>query len=259
MRWRPLPVSFGSVGGDRRRDSLGSSRPTRPSRFRRQESGDSRPAILRSHIPCWCRDRSSALRRERSTTPRLSGVVSRHATRPRHTFRVPRGIPGARYAWPRRQDPPHRNEDGPAARVERRGCGLREESSSHSRTFAHRRSQFVIGAARAGADSTEGAVAKRLGTGLQNRHKAGSNPVRASKRKEKEEISMRWFGESWGAPICDAERHAATPTSLHCMQCDGRIADGDQGLIVEYFSPGGVSNLALHRRCMAAAFGLQLW
>jgi len=41
-----------------------------------------------------------------------------------------------------------------------------------------------------------------------------------------------WFGESWGAPCCDPAEHVVTPTGASCVECDRRIAEGDQGFIL---------------------------
>lgn len=43
---------------------------------------------------------------------------------------------------------------------------------------------------------------------------------------------MKWFGESWGAPICDPKYHWLTPTGRPCLGCGKPIADGDQGFMV---------------------------
>lgn len=45
---------------------------------------------------------------------------------------------------------------------------------------------------------------------------------------------MRWFGKSWGAPICDVADHAPTPTGQPCAYCKRPIAEGDHGSLVPH-------------------------
>lgn len=40
-----------------------------------------------------------------------------------------------------------------------------------------------------------------------------------------------WFGESWGAPVCDPEDHVRTPVGRACLWCGKPIEAGDQGLL----------------------------
>ena len=42
-----------------------------------------------------------------------------------------------------------------------------------------------------------------------------------------------WFGDSWGAPVCDPEdHHRATPVGQECDDCHVPIVEGDQGLLI---------------------------
>jgi len=43
---------------------------------------------------------------------------------------------------------------------------------------------------------------------------------------------MRWFGPTWGAPVCDPEEKIPTPIGLPCFACERSIVDGDQGFAV---------------------------
>jgi len=45
-------------------------------------------------------------------------------------------------------------------------------------------------------------------------------------------MRLQWFGESWGAPICDPADHADTPTGQACARCEKPIEPGAQGLLV---------------------------
>ena len=40
---------------------------------------------------------------------------------------------------------------------------------------------------------------------------------------------MRWFGESWGAPVCDPAMRMATPVGASCLFCPRAISAGDSG------------------------------
>jgi hypothetical protein len=42
---------------------------------------------------------------------------------------------------------------------------------------------------------------------------------------------MAWFGESWGAPICEETSHEPTPVGVLCMNCEERIEADDRGVI----------------------------
>lgn len=55
---------------------------------------------------------------------------------------------------------------------------------------------------------------------------------------------MRWFGESWGAPVNETTDHVDTPVGESCAQGCGRpIAEGDQGVLIP-----GVNTLTLQGR-----------
>ncbi len=45
------------------------------------------------------------------------------------------------------------------------------------------------------------------------------------------EGAFRWFGPSWGAPVCDDVPHDQTPVGAECRCCHQRIKEGDQGFI----------------------------
>lgn len=44
--------------------------------------------------------------------------------------------------------------------------------------------------------------------------------------------TTRWFGESWGAPVCDDTPHVATPVGSSCICCGALVRDGDRGLSI---------------------------
>lgn len=43
---------------------------------------------------------------------------------------------------------------------------------------------------------------------------------------------MNWFGQSWGAPICQPADHMETPVDECCTRCDLAIGSDDQGLML---------------------------
>lgn len=46
---------------------------------------------------------------------------------------------------------------------------------------------------------------------------------------------MRWFGDDWGAPICQATDHAPTPIGVVCAHmCGHDIRPGDIGLLIPF-------------------------
>lgn len=47
-----------------------------------------------------------------------------------------------------------------------------------------------------------------------------------------EDGNVWWFGESWGAPICDEDYHVETPIGRKCIYTDQTIRHDDRGFIV---------------------------
>lgn len=46
--------------------------------------------------------------------------------------------------------------------------------------------------------------------------------------------TVKWFGISWGAPVCDPEDHVETPVGRPCMRCTKAIGENDQGLTIPH-------------------------
>jgi hypothetical protein len=70
--------------------------------------------------------------------------------------------------------------------------------------------------------------------------------------------TVRWFGEDWGAPVCDPRTHVPTPVGAPCAGHDhlhnlGRtvaIKAGDQGVLIPYLDGGGLGQvIAYHLTC----------
>lgn len=45
---------------------------------------------------------------------------------------------------------------------------------------------------------------------------------------------MKWFGESWGAPVCIPANHVATPVGASCLRCDAPIREKDVGVVMPF-------------------------
>ena len=43
-----------------------------------------------------------------------------------------------------------------------------------------------------------------------------------------------WFGESWGAPVCEESQHLPTPVGDLCTECAQPITEDDQGLLIPF-------------------------
>ncbi len=41
-----------------------------------------------------------------------------------------------------------------------------------------------------------------------------------------------WFGESWGAPICDEDYHVETPVGQKCLSSGKTINEDDRGFVM---------------------------
>lgn len=62
---------------------------------------------------------------------------------------------------------------------------------------------------------------------------------------------MRWFGESWGAPICDESQHCLTPDGEVCPVCHRSIRQGDQGFELPYVREGEEDDtFSYHLACL---------
>ena len=47
------------------------------------------------------------------------------------------------------------------------------------------------------------------------------------------ESTIKWFGESWGAPICEIAKHTQTPLGTSCAHgCGHSIRPGDIGVLI---------------------------
>lgn len=73
---------------------------------------------------------------------------------------------------------------------------------------------------------------------------------------------MRWFGESWGAPVCEETQHVETPDGEACPVCGRSIRMGDQGFELPYSHDGASWDepdlLAYHKDCLLRNIGIRV-
>jgi hypothetical protein len=61
-------------------------------------------------------------------------------------------------------------------------------------------------------------------------------------------MTMRWFGEPWGAKICDTAPRVPTPVGAPCFLCPEVIDEDDQGFVVPTFGRSAAYAIT-HRGC----------
>jgi hypothetical protein len=50
---------------------------------------------------------------------------------------------------------------------------------------------------------------------------------------------MKWFGDNWGAPICDEVDKVPTPLTERCFHCGGSFMRLDRGFMLPFSSVEG--------------------
>lgn len=62
---------------------------------------------------------------------------------------------------------------------------------------------------------------------------------------------MKWFGESWDAPVCEPDEHVDAPVDRPCAYgCGCAIEKKDQGFLLPYVGrTTQPADLAYHRDC----------
>lgn len=66
-----------------------------------------------------------------------------------------------------------------------------------------------------------------------------------------------WFGESWGAPVCDYANHMPTPVGEECLMCEAVFTADDQGLTIPHASQAGVELRSMHIACFLKNVGVE--
>ena len=67
---------------------------------------------------------------------------------------------------------------------------------------------------------------------------------------------MKWFGNSWGAPICKPEDRADTPVGENCYLCEVAIMPSEIGVIMPYSGEAyAFLELPAHLQCLLNSLG----
>lgn len=62
---------------------------------------------------------------------------------------------------------------------------------------------------------------------------------------------MKWFGKTWGAPICSVVDKIETPVGEQCSLCEKTIDIGDCGFVLLAVGIGGTLKArGYHRDCL---------
>lgn len=67
---------------------------------------------------------------------------------------------------------------------------------------------------------------------------------------------MKWFGRSWGAPVCDPEDHVSTPDGTPCERCKKPVGADDQGFVIPHLETP-VTERPWHLGCFLASVGVE--
>jgi len=70
--------------------------------------------------------------------------------------------------------------------------------------------------------------------------------------------AIKWFGESWGAPINEQAQRVGTPIDQNCIACTKPIYWGDQGFVVAYLGIGAERSgeVVYHKDCFFKDIGI---
>lgn len=79
--------------------------------------------------------------------------------------------------------------------------------------------------------------------------------------------TLRWFGESWGAPVCDPRAHVPTPIGWTCIGHEhmhkvrsSLIEEADQGVTMPSSYHGEATTVAYHLDCWLHEVGAdRIW
>jgi hypothetical protein len=69
---------------------------------------------------------------------------------------------------------------------------------------------------------------------------------------------MKWFGKSWGAPVCEPDEQVETPIGRPCAHdCGKEISAGDRGVVLPYYGrTSEPADLAYHLGCFLRSIGI---
>jgi hypothetical protein len=66
---------------------------------------------------------------------------------------------------------------------------------------------------------------------------------------------MKWFGESWGAPVCDEGEQVEVPLDWLCERCGVEFGEGDQGVVLVCYEKEETRDYPLHLFCLLDSVG----
>lgn len=67
---------------------------------------------------------------------------------------------------------------------------------------------------------------------------------------------MGWFGESWGAPVCNETEHTDTPEGP-CTYCEEDFTETSQGILLPFSGgPDSPPELPYHHACLMQTLGI---
>lgn len=69
--------------------------------------------------------------------------------------------------------------------------------------------------------------------------------------------TVRWFGPSWGAPVCAPDNRVEVPVGKFCQDCRVKVERGDQGLMIPYAHDGVATMEPHHLNCFLDVVGLK--
>ena len=72
------------------------------------------------------------------------------------------------------------------------------------------------------------------------------------------ENTLRWFGESWGAPVCDPETQVPIPAGELCYACQFQILPATRGVVVPVWLSVGWVVGRYHLSCWLRIVGVPL-
>ena len=58
-----------------------------------------------------------------------------------------------------------------------------------------------------------------------------------------------WFGASWGAPVCEENRHLPTPVGDRCVACSFFVKEDDRGMIIPFAGMRPAVLMSYHLGC----------
>lgn len=68
---------------------------------------------------------------------------------------------------------------------------------------------------------------------------------------------MKWFGKSWGAPVCATEDQVEVPVGKLCGFCKELIREDSRGLVMPFLgSPTDDKEMVTHLFCFKRSVGI---